>query len=110
MNRQSPLSLKSKKKVVIGMAPDKQKIPIGRLVVTSTVKMQVPVPKIIESVERHITGEWGNVSEEDWKRNDDALIHGERIISSYHINGHGDIWVITEADRKVTTVLFPDEY
>jgi len=25
-------------------------------------------------------------------------------------NGNATIWIITEGDRSVTTVLFPDEY
>lgn len=36
--------------------------------------------------------------------NDTALADGERLVSVY-----GRVWVITEADRLVTTILLPEE-
>jgi hypothetical protein len=46
---------------------------------------------------------------------DYALKHGMRVLSAYnddHFPKHGvaTIWIITEADRSATTILFPDEY
>lgn len=65
-------------------------------------------------LERHGNGDWGNVPKSDGKLNDSALKHGDRIISSYYINpaqqSEGMFWVITEADRSVTTLLLPNEY
>lgn len=58
---------------------------------------------------RHVTGDWGDVSAEDRQANDRALIDGTRLLSAYVISGH-PIWVITEADRSVTTILLPSEY
>ena len=49
------------------------------------------------------------MDEEDWKRNDDSIEDGSRIISAYETLV-GKIWIITEADRAVTTVLLPSEY
>ncbi|MCP1175649.1 hypothetical protein [Ralstonia chuxiongensis] len=60
-------------------------------------------------VARHAMGDWGDVCEEDRNSNNLALEEGRRIMSSYMV-GSRKIWVITEADRSVTTLLFPDEY
>ena len=58
---------------------------------------------------RHVSGDWGQVCEEDGQTNEEAVKHGFRIMSVYHIGKH-IIWVITEADRSVTTLLLPEEY
>ena len=58
---------------------------------------------------RHARGDWGLVPVEDAKANDLALINGTRILSAYDIAGER-VWIITEADRSVTTLLFPREY
>jgi len=59
---------------------------------------------------RHITGDWGDLEEEDRKENDLSVKKGFRILSSYKTNAGQKVWVITEADRSVTTLLLPDEY
>ncbi|QET03799.1 hypothetical protein FOB72_11255 [Cupriavidus pauculus] len=58
---------------------------------------------------RHARGDWGSVPEEDAKANDLAVISGARILSAYDIAGVR-VWIITEADRSVTTLLLPEEY
>ena len=58
---------------------------------------------------RHVTGDWGDVPPEDAKSNWLAVRHGSRILSSFEVKGQR-IWVITGADRSVTTLLFPSEY
>lgn len=59
---------------------------------------------------RHLTGDWGEVSEADWMENDDAVEFGGRIVSAYTLPGGPQIWVITAPDRSVTTILLPAEY
>jgi hypothetical protein len=59
---------------------------------------------------RHLTGDWGEVDAEDWERNEQALAHNERLLSRYTTNCGVVHWVITEADRSVTTILLPEEY
>jgi hypothetical protein len=61
-------------------------------------------------LQRHATGDWGDVCEEDRVTNDDALKHGDRLLSSYIISEDIKVWVITEYDRSVTTILLPSEY
>ncbi len=58
----------------------------------------------------HVSGNWGDVCEEDRVTNDDALKHGDRLLSSYIISEDIKVWVITEYDRSVTTILLPSEY
>ena len=59
---------------------------------------------------RHLAGDWGDVDEQDSRENELSLIHGFRLLSAYTLNGGTIIWIITEADRSVTTVLLPEEY
>lgn len=66
-------------------------------------------------ISRHANCDWGDVDEEDKQANNQALKEGTRLLSSYNDdrftkNGVATIWIITEADRSATTVLFPDEY
>lgn len=62
-------------------------------------------------LQRHITGDWGDVAPLQKKMNEEAVVQGLRIMSAYTLprtNVH--VWVITEADRGATTILLPKEY
>ncbi len=59
---------------------------------------------------RHVNGDWGDVDAEDQLANEDALLNGERLLSAYRTHRGDRLWIITEADRSVTTLLLPDEY
>lgn len=59
---------------------------------------------------RHQSGDWGDLDEEDKESNNEGLQHGFRLFSSYQITATIKIWIITEADRSVTTLLLPEEY
>jgi hypothetical protein len=63
-------------------------------------------------INRHNSGDWGDLDEEDRAANDAALILGEeqRILSAYKLSDGTKIWIITEWDRSVTTILLPEEY
>ena len=58
---------------------------------------------------RHFSGDWGDLSEADQPENELSPEKGFRILSAYN-TPKGKIWIITEADRSVTTVLLPSEY
>jgi hypothetical protein len=60
-------------------------------------------------LERHRSGEWGEVSSEDAYENEFSVRYGFRIVSSYRVAGE-KLWVITERDRSATTLLLPSEY
>ena len=59
---------------------------------------------------RHQHGDWGSVSLEDAEANLQAIATECRILSSYYLNAAERLWIITDADRSVTTLLLPDEY
>ena len=59
---------------------------------------------------RHVSGDWGDLGPEDWRLNSQALRQGTRLLSVYHTAKGVKLWVISEADRSLTTVLLPEEY
>ena len=59
---------------------------------------------------RHQQGDWGDLDEEDKAENESGLTHDLRLWSAYTLPTQVKIWVITEADRSVTTLLLPQEY
>ena len=59
---------------------------------------------------RHITGDWGEVCEDDRQENEASLINGWRLLSAYTLGTGPKLWIITEADRSSTTLLLPSEY
>lgn len=65
---------------------------------------------------RHVGGDYGELDADDLAANEEAIAHGFRVFSSYEVKDPHDatqvhrFWVITEADRSVTTVLMPSEY
>ena len=61
-------------------------------------------------LERHVRGDWGDLDAEDVQANDTALQRGTRLLSAYDLGSHDTLWIITEADRSVTTLLLPEEY
>jgi hypothetical protein len=63
-----------------------------------------------ELVARHACGDWGELDAEDRDANDRAVAEGCRTMSAYTLSDGTRIWIITEADRSVTTLLLPDEY
>jgi len=71
------------------------------------------------SLSRHQRGDWGTICNADKKTNDEGLKNGGRVMSAYTIDeskgiskgfGENTIWIITEWDRSVTTILYPNEY
>jgi hypothetical protein len=64
----------------------------------------------VEFLARHQNCDWGDLDHHDRLANDQALLHGGRLLSSYIVTGDQRLWVITEASREVTTLLRPSEY
>ena len=64
----------------------------------------------LEFLSRHLRGDWGDLCQEDKTENELSLKHGFRLLSSYQVTETEKLWIITEADRSVTTLLLPDEY
>ena len=87
------------------------RFPLGQTVATlgalRLLKATSTSPLVLLS--RHQAGDWGDVPPEDARENEVSVRDGFRILSSYRV-GDEKVWVITEADRSVTTILRPDEY
>jgi hypothetical protein len=64
----------------------------------------------VEFLARHVTGDWAELPVEDRTENFLSVERGFRVLSSYRTLAGERIWVITEADRSLTTLLLPDEY
>lgn len=60
-------------------------------------------------LDRHTVCDWGDLSEDDKAANNSALQWGGRLLSSYLV-ADSKVWIITEWDRSVTTLLMADEY
>lgn len=63
-----------------------------------------------EFLSLHMRGIWGQLDEHDRQMNEDALHEGGRLFSAYFTKKNVKLWVITEADHSVTTILMPSEY
>lgn len=94
------------------------KFELGRLVATAGVyelsQMDSDFGGFISAcLKRYVACDWGDLCPEDSNQNDEAVKSGEdRILASYPHADNPDwkIWIITEWDRSVTTILFPSEY
>ena len=86
-------------------------LPLGKVVATPGVLnlLMDAGEDAFEYLSRHATGDWGELREHDRKVNEISLRHGWRILSSYPVSEER-VWIITEADRSVTTILLPEEY
>ncbi len=62
-----------------------------------------------QALKRHSAGDWGGLAKEDKKENEFSLDKNLRLLSAYK-RGNYKLWIITEADRSATTILFPEEY
>ena len=85
----------------------------GQVVMTTGVDELVHQGRLnpVPCLRRHLHGDWGDLSGDDWRLNDAALASGEdRLFSSYQVMPDLKLWIITEWDRSVTTLLLPSEY
>jgi len=95
-----------------------RRFPLGTIVSTPGALSACSPHHHLHCLARHAQGDWGDVCPEDAASNDAALKLGDRVLSAYPIDpgkpckGFGDncLWIITEADRSVTTLLLPSEY
>ena len=85
------------------------KFPLGQIVITANANTQLDSQAVSEGLSRHASGDWGEVCEADREENELSLREGYRLLSVYG-TGAKRFWIITEADRSVTTVLMPEDY
>ncbi len=91
---------------------------LGTIVATRGVAETCTVDYLTECLLRHVQGDWGAVCAADAQANRWAMLSGGSIMSVYPLEpseprtalGDSFLWIITEADRSVTTFLLPSEY
>ena len=84
------------------------KFRLGKIVSTPNALAHLSQDDILLGIQRHQAGDWGDVH--DSAANERALIEGTRLWSVYRTANGTKFWLITEADRSVTTVLLPEDY
>lgn len=86
-----------------------QPFELGLTYMTHQISEELTHDEIHNLFMRHLACDWSDMCEEDRDANELALFEGTRIFSSFQTK-HGKIWIITEADRSSTGILFPREY
>lgn len=102
------------------------KFPLGQVVATPAALALLERHTFSSSalLNRHVRGDWGDLFDEDREGNEEALVDGNRLMSVYRLvdaqriadtplskrDSFPTIWIITEWDRSVTTLLLPSEY
>ena len=87
-----------------------ESFPLGQLVSTPGAINTLHPEDVVGALARHAFHDWGDLCPEDKALNDVAIQEGTRLLSAYTDRNGTKFWIITEADRSVTTVLLPDEY
>src|SRR5688500_20020700 len=87
------------------------RLALGQTVITPGAEeaLQIAGQTAIEFLRRHMSGDWGELSEGDVKENELSLEQGFRLLSRYETTKGERLWIITEADRSATTILLPIE-
>jgi hypothetical protein len=83
---------------------------LGAVAMTPAAMETLHLEDVADAIRRHGNGDWGECGPEDCRENDFALPRRLRLLSVYRDRNGTKFWIITEADRSVTTVLLPDDY
>ena len=86
------------------------KFPLGEIVITSHALQTLNTADVHSALQRHASGDWGDVCREDRLSNERGLTEQDRLFSVYHAANSRKFWIITEWDRSVTTILLPEDY
>ena len=89
---------------------ERPKFELGQIVATPNANEIVSRDEMKTALARHQRGDWGDLDEDDRDANNHALEFGLRLLSAYTTEKGNKFWIITEADRSVTTVLLPEDY
>jgi hypothetical protein len=83
---------------------------LGRLVITPAALETIPSDEICRAIDRHVCGQWGDLSAADLAANELALETGAALRSVFHATETGkEFVVLTVADRTTTTVFLPTD-
>jgi hypothetical protein len=90
--------------------PRTERFSLGQVVATANAAVHVSPSDIATMLARHQSGDWGDLDSEDRQTNEEALQSGGRLFSVYHVADGTKVYVITEWDRSLTTILLPEDY
>jgi hypothetical protein len=90
--------------------PSSSLFPLGRVVATPGALAELSHDEIQAALQRHHSGDWGDLDKDDWAENEKSLLDGLRLLSVYRSAAGVKFYIITEWNRSVTTVLLPEEY
>lgn len=88
---------------------------LGQTVATIGVKIAMEENErfsfeVAHAFARYLQHDWGNICDEDKQLNNDAVRYqNDRILAAYD-TCEGKIYIITEWDGSITTILFAEEY
>lgn len=85
------------------------RIPLGKLVITPKAKDAIPRAEALAALLRHQTGDFGDLPENDWDVNMEALENGWEILSVYNSKAGVRFWIYTEPNRSTTTIMLAGE-
>ena len=83
--------------------------PLGQIIITARAHEHLERADIAEAMGRHAHGDWGELKPSDREQNDLAVRDGGALVSAYLDRRERKFFIITEADRSVTTVLVPGD-
>lgn len=89
---------------------DEMRFELGQTFITPAAMNTLHPQDVLLGLSRHSRGDWGVMCEEDKAVNEAALKKGGRLFSAYRDRQDVKFWIITEADRSVTTILLPEDY
>lgn len=86
--------------------------PLGETYITPGAEeaLMIAGQTAIEFLRRHMSRDFGELTDEDIQENELSLQEGFRVLSAYSTSRGQRLWIITEADRSSTTILTPEEY
>lgn len=95
-----------------GAEKTQERFPLGRIVATPGALLALSQTglSIWKFLDQHARGDWGELEEFDLRQNENALEAGGRLLSRYVLPNSSTLYLITEWDRSVTTLLLPAEY
>jgi len=90
-------------------ASAESRFPLGLILITPEADEGLSSEEVDSALARHSHKDWGDVGEEEWKKNNRSLRNGSRVFSVYHAGNGSEFWVITEPKRTITTIILPNE-
>ena len=87
-----------------------RRFPLGQIVITPNALEHLDTDDACACLHRHAGGDWGDLPPEDIQENELSLKEGFRLVSAYTDRHSTRFYIITEADRSVTTVMGVEEY